>query len=80
MSKEITSEELIKEALTPLISKIKKVCFVDGYEATDQEAMGLIVSKFTEWDSQKILEIASYALEDANDGDSKDVIDELISK
>lgn len=48
------------------IELVKANSFVAGYEATDEEALGIILSKTTQWDGLAILESAHYGLEDAN--------------
>jgi len=48
------------------LERIKKDSFVDTYQASDTEAMGLLLSRFYQWDGIDIMEAAKYALEDAN--------------
>jgi hypothetical protein len=48
------------------LSNIKKNSFVDGYEATDEEAMGLLLASLFEWDGKAIMKSCAWALEDAN--------------
>lgn len=55
-------DEKIKE----ILEEIKRESFVAGYNATDEEAMGLLLSRFFEWDGFAIMDAAAYALEDAN--------------
>ena len=62
----MTSAENIAEAVRPIVDQIKKTSFNDDYQATTEEAMGLLISKFLEWDGLSILRAAAYALEDAN--------------
>lgn len=40
--------------------------FVEGYEWTESEALGLILATYFEWTGEPILETAAAALEDAN--------------
>ena len=56
----------IKNTMVPILNKIKKESFVDGYEASDIEAFGLLMSKYFKWDGYKIFKANCYALEDAN--------------
>jgi hypothetical protein len=56
----------IKNTMVPILNKIKKESFVDGYEASDEEAFGLLLSKYFKWDGYKIFSAAHDALEDAN--------------
>jgi len=59
-------DDLTKALIRELLGTIKKNSFVDGYKATDSEAMGLLVSHFFEWDGVAILETSAEALQDAN--------------
>jgi hypothetical protein len=56
----------IQAALRPVLDTIKTDNFVPGYNASDEEAMGLAVSGFFEWDGISVLKVAEYALEDSN--------------
>jgi len=59
-------ENVIKTVVDPLLEKIKKECFVETYKATDEEAFGLLLSKYFKWDGDYIVEASFHALEDAN--------------
>ncbi|MCH1613516.1 MAG: hypothetical protein L7S72_09510 [Flavobacteriales bacterium] len=61
-----STDAMIQQVLPTLLTAIKSKAFVKDYEASDEEALALIVSKFTKWDGDKILTVASEALEDAN--------------
>ena len=61
-----TMERHIKETLKPLVDRISKESFVDGYNPSDAECMGLIVSKFLQWDCGDVIEACVEALEDSN--------------
>jgi len=63
---EATTDEMVAQVLPALLDAIKESAFVNGYKATDEEALGLVVSKFTKWNAGAILAVASEALEDAN--------------
>jgi hypothetical protein len=52
----------IKEVLNPLIEIIKKTSFTSDYKASTNEAFGLLISKFFEWDGLAILKATIYAL------------------
>tara|TARA_B100000795_G_scaffold122512_1_gene91205 strand:- start:1832 stop:2179 length:348 start_codon:yes stop_codon:yes gene_type:complete len=56
----------IKNTMVPILNKIKKESFVEGYEATDTEAFGLLLSKYFKWSGYEIVEASFSALEDAN--------------
>lgn len=61
-----STDEMIAQVLPTLLNAIKEKSFVKDYEASDEEALGLVVSKFSKWDLDKILKVTSEALEDAN--------------
>ena len=61
-----TTDETIANVIPQLLETIKAKAFVDGYEATDEEALGLVVSKFCKWDALSITKVAAEAYEDAN--------------
>lgn len=67
-------EDKINETLKPLLDEVKKKCFVDGYEAGDVEALGLVLSKYLKWDGHRIMFTALASLEDANYHGLHDVI------
>ena len=48
------------------LAKIKQHSFVEGYKATDEEAMGILLSRFFKWDGVSIMKAAAAGLEDAN--------------
>lgn len=66
--------------MATVVAKIKKDSFVPGYKASDEEAMGLLLSKYFEWDGLAILKAASDALEDANFHSENEVVLKLIEK
>lgn len=59
-------EQQLQKLMQKAIELVKANTFVAGYNATDEEALGIILSKTTEWSGLAILETAHYALEDAN--------------
>lgn len=62
-----------------VLEEIKQESFVKGYEASDVEAMGLLVSKYFDWNGIAILDTASYACEDANFHTEASKIGEMIN-
>jgi hypothetical protein len=56
----------IKNTMVPILNKIKKESFVNGYEPSDEEAFGLLLSKYFKWDGYRIFKVSNEALEDAN--------------
>ena len=59
---------------------IKKNSFTDDYNATDSEALGMLVSKVLEWDGLQILETLGFALENANFHSENAQVQEMITK
>lgn len=58
--------ELLKKIVQVALDEIKGTVFVKGYQATDEEAFGMLISKFSEWDGLFALKACGYALEDSN--------------
>ena len=69
-------------ALKNMIDRQKKDSFVPEYQdkATDEEALGLIVSNYFQWDGLAILKTLSSALEDANFHSENEKIQAMIDK
>ncbi len=74
-----STDEMIAQVLPTLLDAIKEKAYVNGYKASDTEALGLVVSKFTKWDLGAILNVAAEALEDANFDDVATQIDRIIT-
>lgn len=64
--KQYISAEQVQAILSPLVEATKQSAFTDDYTATTEEALGIILAKFYEWNGNKILKASAYALEDAN--------------
>lgn len=64
----MTTEEKIKEVLKPLIEEVRNEVFLPEYRAeqTEEEIVGIIVSKYFEWSGDSIEAVAMSAFEDAN--------------
>ena len=62
-----------------VIDDVKINSFTDGYWATDEEALGLIIARVFDWDGVAIVKALGYALEDANFHTLRDIIDEVAS-
>lgn len=69
---------LLKNITELLLAELKETCFVKGYEASDEEAMGMLVSKFFEYNGDAILKASSLALENANFHKEAEVVEALI--
>lgn len=66
--------------LKDLIEKKTSTSFVEGYKATDQEGLGMLISQYFGWDGLRILETLYYALEDANFHKENEIVQEMINK
>jgi hypothetical protein len=69
-------------ALKTLIQNQIRTSFTPEYQskATDEEALGLIVSHYFKWDGLRILKVCYAALEDANFHTENETIQALIDK
>lgn len=69
-----TSDELIHEKLSELIAEVTERFYTEEFKQkpgfktrrTELATLGMIISKFTEWDGNEIEEIAQAAFEDSN--------------
>jgi len=79
-----TSDDAIKETVPKLLEAVKQTAFVKDYKASDEEALGLIISKYLKWDGVAISKAFSEALEDANyhklNGKVKNLLDSEFNK
>lgn len=66
-----------RQAMAGELARIKRESFVKGYEATDAEAFGLLMSSLFHYDGPDIMQAASYALEDANFHDECALLQDL---
>lgn len=69
----------MENKIQTLLEEIKNESFTKGYTATDQEAMGLLISHYFHWDGIKILESTYNALEDANFHTENEKIADMIT-
>ncbi len=58
----------IQTQLRPILEQIRKETFKPDYQdkATDEQLIGIMVSKFFEWGGNEIIQAALYSLEDSN--------------
>jgi hypothetical protein len=66
--------------LKEIIQKQGNRSFVEGSLWTEEEALGIVISHYFEWDGLKILKTLSYALEDANFHSENEIINGIIEK
>ena len=69
-----------KDKVKEILEAIKKESFVKGYEATDEEAMGLLVSKYFKWSPLEIAKVAYNSFEDANMHGENEEIEKMIER
>jgi hypothetical protein len=63
---EMAGNEQFNGQLQAELERVKRESFAEGYQATDEEALGIVLSRFFQWDGLSLLRTAQYALEDAN--------------
>ena len=69
-----SSERRIQEVLVPLIKEMKEKMYTDEFkrsddfktEDTELDVLGMIVSKYCEWDGNRIEAVSRAAFEDSN--------------
>jgi len=59
-------DEKLKAQIQEILEGIKEANFKRGVNVTNEQALGLLVSKFLGWDGVAILETSFEALQDAN--------------
>ena len=59
-------QDKICSALDKLIKRQRKLSFTDPSKSTDLEGLGILVSRYTEWDGEGVYLVAYEALTDAN--------------
>ena len=67
-----------QKLLRPILDQLKKETFNPDYQAKDAEALGILVSKFFEWDGSEVLAVAFSGLEDSNYHTEAAIIDRMI--
>jgi len=72
----------MKEQLKEMIQAQIKKSFVPEYQskATDEQALGIMLSQYFEWDGLALLKVAYSALEDANFHTENRTIEQMIKK
>lgn len=68
----------MNQTVDDLLAVIKQKSFVQDYNATDEEAMGILLAKFFDYDGVAILEVAVHALEEANFTTESEQLREMI--
>lgn len=70
----------IQNKLMPLIQECKNSWIEEGYrdEFSNEDILGMIVSKFCQWDGMRIAQVSTEAFTDANFHGVASQIDKLI--
>lgn len=58
----MTNDEMLKV----IIKNIRETSFVRGYDASDEECLGIAIAHFFQWNGKKIMLASAEALQDAN--------------
>ena len=72
--------ENCKKTIVGILEAIKVETFINPQDISDAEAMGLLVSKFFEWDGVDILETSQVALEEADFHTEAGQVSDMLSK
>lgn len=59
-------QKAIKDELSNLIERTKKLAFTHPWDAKDEDAMGIMISQYFEWDQTSIIKTALHSFKDAN--------------
>lgn len=73
-------KQVDKEKLQAVVKEINKVSFVKGHVPSDEQALGIVLSKYFYYDGLSVLQAAFYALEDANFHTEAAVVAEMANK
>ncbi len=73
-----SSDDIIHNVMPQLIQTIKQKAYVQDAAPSDAEVLGLIVSKFNQWDRDSIFETFVEALEDSNHHSDVEIVRELV--
>lgn len=66
-----------RAAIVNQLRRIKRTHFSTGYQATDEQAFGLLLAQYATHDGLFILRAAQYALEDANFHTESGIVSDL---
>ena len=79
-----TTEALIKARLDRLITEVGKEIWTEDFQKSAEfntpenraNTLGIILSKYCEWDGEEIKKVALYAFEDSNYHDAEIILDD----
>ncbi len=72
MYRDITPE--VQALMSQAVELVRTHSFVDGYQASNEKCVGLVLSKYLQWDSS-IITACKEALQDANFSQVADALD-----
>lgn len=75
----MTTADEVTQAVQPLLDGIKASYFNNDYQATNEEAMGILLAQYFDWDGIAVLTAAGYGLEDSNFHTLNAKVDRLIA-
>ena len=70
----------IKNELKKLIEEQKKQSFTDPSQATDCDALGIMISQYLEWNGDQIFKVSYNAFEDSNYHSFNNKFEDLFKK
>lgn len=73
-------DTLLKANIKLILNQIKQAAYTNPKTATDEMAMGLLMSKYFQWDGKKILQATYEGLEDSNFHTENETIHNMIEK
>jgi hypothetical protein len=71
---DMTTDDKIKKALDALIKEVKPEIWTNPADQSDDDTLGIILSKYVEWSGDRIEKVAQSAFEDANYSDVEIII------
>jgi hypothetical protein len=69
-----------KDSVRKILNRIKQKRFVSSYEASDAEAMGILMSEYFEYAGIDVMRAASSGLEDSNFHTENAKLQEMIAE
>lgn len=65
---------------TKIAKDVAETTFVEGYEASEEEALGIALARHFRWDGIALMKMAAAALEDSNYHAEAAKLDEMIEE
>tara|TARA_R100000541_G_scaffold58691_1_gene70314 strand:- start:16 stop:276 length:261 start_codon:yes stop_codon:yes gene_type:complete len=61
-----SSDEVVKDLMPNVINLVKEKAFINPDQASDCDALGILVARCLDWSGEDIMEVIFSALEDSN--------------